>query len=157
EVLEIRGLARVERRDYGEAVADLTRAIDVRTDLEPGTKARLLTSRGWTYQLADAARLALSDFEASLRLRPEPCDGLAGRGLARIRLGQWRPALADADAAVRLAGASPTGEDGPDARSRVYVNAARIYALAVEFAAGEVSRLGDRAVAQYRQLRARGQ
>ena len=64
--------------------------------------------------------------------------------------------MADAEAAVRLAGTSPTGEAGPDARRRAYLNAARIYAQAVEFAAGEVSRQGERAVAHYRQLRARG-
>jgi tetratricopeptide (TPR) repeat protein len=156
EVLEIRGLARVERRDYPEAVADFTRAIDLRTDLESSAKARLLNSRGWAYHFADAPRLALSDFEASLRLVPEQGDALAGRGLARIRLGDWRPALADADAAVRLAATSPTGEAGPDARRRINLNAARIYALAVEYAAGEVTRQGDRAVAHYRQLRARG-
>src|SRR5262249_3578114 len=91
-----------------------------------------------------------------LRLVPEQSDGLVGRGLARIRLGQWRPALADAEAAVRLAGTSSTGEDGTDARRQAYVNAARIYALAVEFAASEVTRQGERAVAHYRRLRSQG-
>ena len=36
-------------------------------------------------------------------LDPDQSDALNGRGLARIRLGQWRPAVADAEAAVRLA------------------------------------------------------
>src|SRR5262249_44807462 len=71
EVLESGGLARVERRDYAEAVADFTRAIDVRTDLDPAAKSRLLNGRGWAYHFADAPRLALPDFEASLRLVPE--------------------------------------------------------------------------------------
>ena len=42
-------------------------------------------------------------------------DALAGRGLARIRLGDWRAAVADAEAAVRLAKARPA--TGDDARS----------------------------------------
>ena len=39
----------------------------------------------------------------------EQGDALAGRGLARVRLGDWRPAVADAEAAVRLAQAAPAG------------------------------------------------
>ena len=81
---------------------------------------------------------------------PDQGDALAGRGLARIRLGQWRPAVADAEAAVRLAGAPSHRRGRTDVRRQTYFNAARIYAQAVEFAAGEVSRQGERAVALYR-------
>ena len=43
----------------------------------------------------------------------------------------------------------------PEASRQAYFNAARIYAQAVEFAAGEVSLQGERAVALYRTYRTR--
>ena len=119
------------------------------------TRARLLNRRGWAYHFADAPRLASDDFEASLKLMKDQSDALAGRGLARIRLGDWGPAMADAEAAVRLVKPESPGEGDRDARVQAYLNAARIYAQAVEFAAGEVSRQGERAVSLYRTYRAR--
>ena len=143
-ILELRGLARVERKKYSGAIADYTRAIELRSDLEIGTRIRLLNRRGWAYYFADAPGLALADFEESLRLTPEQSDAVAGRGLARIRLGQWRLAVADAEAAVRSVKTSPTSEDGLIARREAYFNAARIHAQALEFAANEVPRQGER-------------
>ena len=49
----------------------------------PAERSRLLNRRGWAYQYADATRLALADFEESLRLEPNQGDALGGRGLAR--------------------------------------------------------------------------
>ena len=154
EILEIRGLARVARRNHSGAIADYTRALGLRADLDPPTRARLLNRRGWAYHFADAPRLALDDFEASLKLMKDQSDALGGRGLARIRLGDWAPAVADADAAVHLVKTQSPGEGDRDARVQAYLNAARIYAQAVEFAALEVSRQGERAVSLYRTYRA---
>jgi serine/threonine protein kinase/lipoprotein NlpI len=155
EVLEIRGLARVARKNYSGAVADFTRALDLVSDVDSGSRSRLLNRRGWAYHFADAARLALDDFDASLKLDQNQSDALAGRGLARVRLGDWRDAVADAEAAVRLARrAVETGGDFDD-RVQADFNAARIYAQAVEYAAGDVSRLDERAVSLYRGYRAR--
>ena len=103
-VLEVRGLAHVARKDYVAAIGDFTQAIEIRPDPEPNVRTRLYNQRGWAYHFADAPRLALADFEKSLVLTPDQSDALGGRGLARIRLGLWQPALQDADAAVRLAG-----------------------------------------------------
>ena len=63
--------------------------------------------------------------------------------------------MADADAAVRLAGhdADRRGRRGGPAPGRF--NAARIYAQAVEFAAAGVGRQGERAVSLYRAYRSR--
>src|SRR5262249_9474638 len=44
-----------------------------------------------------AGRLALADFEGSLRTRPDVSDVRVGRGLARVALGKWREAIADAE------------------------------------------------------------
>src|SRR5262249_34922694 len=85
-------------------------------------------------------------------------DAHGGRGLARIRLGEWRPAVLDAEAAVRraqMASAGPAGEDAAAAQVQALFNAGRIYAQAVEFAAREVSREGERAVTLYRPYRTR--
>ena len=79
EILEIRGLARVARENYAGAIADFTRAIEMRSDPGPETKSRLLNRRGWAYHFADATRLALIDFEASLGLVKDQSDAFAGR------------------------------------------------------------------------------
>ena len=155
EILEIRGLARLARQNYSGAIDDYGQALGLRSARDPETRTRLLNQRGWAYHFADAPRLARDDFEASLKLDKDQSDALAGRGLARIRLGEWRPAVADAEASLRLAASpSPTASD-PEGSRQAYFNAARIYAQAVEFAAGEVSGQGERAVALYRTYRTR--
>ena len=127
-----------------------------RRNARTAPRSRLLNLRGWAYHFADAPRLALPDFEESLRLDANQSDALGGRGLARIRLGDWRPAVTDAEAAVRLATAvvPRTGEER-QAKAQALFNAARVYALAVEFAAQDVSRQGERAIALYRKYRSR--
>jgi tetratricopeptide (TPR) repeat protein len=155
EILEISGLARLTTENYPGAISDLTRAIATLPEPQPEVKTRLLNRRGWAYHFADAPRLALADFEASLKLVDDQSDAFCGRGLARIRLGQWRLAVADADTAIRLTRLTPTSEDGADVKSQTYFNAARIYAQAVEYAAREVSREGQRAVSLYRRYHAR--
>ena len=156
-VFEIRGLAREARRDFAGAVADFNRALELTPDAEPPQRSRLLNLRGWAYQYADAPRLALSDFEESLRLEPDQSDALGGRGLARIRLGEWRPAVVDAEAAVQLAKTmNPHTREERQAQTQALFNAARVYALAVEFADHEDSRRGgERALVLYRKYRSR--
>jgi tetratricopeptide (TPR) repeat protein len=54
-------------------------------------------------------RDAVQDFTAALNAQPRPvADWLMMRGLARLALGDRRPALADLDEAVRLAPGGPT-------------------------------------------------
>jgi tetratricopeptide (TPR) repeat protein len=158
EILEIRGLAHQAQRNYTAAIADFSRALDLTPGAEPAQRSRLLNRRGWGYQFADAPRLARSDFEESLRLEPNQSDAYGGRGLARIRLGEWRPAVLDAEAGlhqIQGKSASSTGEDAGVAQFQALFNAARIYAQAVAFAAGDVSREGQRAVTLYRRYRTR--
>src|SRR4029077_17777296 len=119
---------------------------------------RVLNRRGWGYQYADAPRLALADFEESLRLEPDQSGAYGGRGLARIRLGEWRPAVIDAEAGIRQARGASAGsasEAAGAAQVQALFNAARIYSQAVEFAARDVSREGERAVNRYRRYRTR--
>ena len=158
EILEIRGLAHQAQRNYTAAITDFNRALDLTPAAEPAQRSRLLNRRGWGYQYADAPRLALADFEESLRLEPDQSGAYGGRGLARIRLGEWRPAVIDAEAGIRQAqgaSAGSTSEAAGAAQVQALFNAARIYAQAVEFAAREVSREGERAVTLYRRYRTR--
>jgi tetratricopeptide (TPR) repeat protein len=158
EILEIRGLALQAQKNYTAAIADFNRALDLTPGVEPAQRSRLLNRRGWGYQYADAPRLALADFEESLRLEPNQSGAYGGRGLARIRLGEWRPAVSDAEAGVRQARGASTGSAGADAGAaqvQALFNGARIYAQAVEFAARDVSRQGERAVTLYRRYHTR--
>jgi len=62
-----------------------------------------LTLRGWTYPAANAPELALADFDEALRRRPGAADPLLGRASTRVLLREPVPALADAEAGLRLA------------------------------------------------------
>ena len=146
EIFEIRGLAREARRHYAAAIADFNRALELTPDAAPAQRTRLLNLRGWAYHFADAPRLALADFEESLRLDAEP-----ERRPGRPRAGS-HPAGPVASRGDRRRGRSPARQppwsrapsEDRQARAQALFNAARIYAQAVEFAAQDVSRQGER-------------
>ncbi len=124
---ELRGLARAELKDFAGAIEDLTNAMALRPD-----RADLLTRRGLLYIVADAPKLALHDFEAAISLDAANGDAYNGRGAARLRLGQHREAVADAEKALALG----------DPTAQRFYNAARVYALAAVAAAAEVRKTG---------------
>jgi tetratricopeptide (TPR) repeat protein len=158
EILEIRGLAHQAQGNHTAAIADFNRALDLAPLAEPAQRSRLLNRRGWGYQYADAPRLALADFEESLLLEPDQSAAYGGRGLARIRLSEWRPAVIDAETGIRHAqeaSAASASADAEAAQVQALFNGARIYAQALEFAAQEVSRQGERSVTLYRRYRTR--
>jgi serine/threonine protein kinase/Tfp pilus assembly protein PilF len=148
-VYELRGLAREGIQDHAGAIADAGAALALSSDKE---KVELLARRGWLYIVVDAPRLALRDFEDAIRLDPSHGDAHAGRGSARLRLGEHHEAVADAEKALGLG--EPT--------ARMLYKAARVYALAAVVAAAEVRKRGpataplvaryqDRAVALLRE------
>jgi eukaryotic-like serine/threonine-protein kinase len=120
---ELRGLAHSARHEYPAAIRDYGEALEIRPD-----DAGLLAKRGWVYLTVESPRLALVDFEASVKLNPADGDAYNGRGTARAMLGDHAAAVADAREAVHRGGAS----------ARVKYNAARIYAVAASVAAAEV-------------------
>ena len=81
-------------------------------------------------------QLALRDFEEAIRLEPSNSDAFSGRGSARVRLGLYREAVADAATSLRLS--KPT--------HLALYKAARIYAQAAIAAATEVRKRGQEAV-----------
>src|SRR5262249_44666664 len=113
EVYELRRHANEARNDFPGAIEDLTEALA----LKPGQPA-LLARRGELYLIENAPLLAARDFEEAVGLDPSGAEARAGLAAARVRLGKYREAVADAEAAVRL---------GPGDH-RVLYKAARVYA-----------------------------
>ena len=99
-------------------------------------RVALLSRRGWLYIVSDAPRLALHDFEAAIQIDPSIGDAYNGRGFARLRLGEHRDAVADAEECLSF------GEPN----SHLLYNAARVYALAAVIAAAEVRQKGQETV-----------
>jgi tetratricopeptide (TPR) repeat protein len=130
-IYELRGLARSERKDFPGAIEDVTDAMALRPD-----RAALLARRGWLYIVADAPRLALHDFQAAIELDASMGDAYNGRGFARLRLGEHRDAVADAEIAL----------DKGEPTHHLFYNAARVYALAAVVAAVEVRKKGQETV-----------
>ena len=94
EIYRGRGLARMRLGDYPGAVDDYTRALELQPDGE------IQAHRGWAYFFSDSPRLALRDFEEAVRLNPDDSEACVGRGLARVALGHYRVAVADAEDAL---------------------------------------------------------
>jgi tetratricopeptide (TPR) repeat protein len=114
-VYRSRGLALARLGRYRDAVADYSRAVAEEPD------AATYAARGWLYLANESPVLALADFEDALRASPENAEAFAGRGCARVTLGQLREGVADAEEAVRRAPAAPA----------VLHGAARVYAQAL--------------------------
>jgi tetratricopeptide (TPR) repeat protein len=117
-----RGQVRVQLRQLPPALADYTQSLTLQPD------ARTYTARGWVFLANEVLPLALQDFEEALRSDPENGEAYAGRGLVRVRMGQYEQGLADAEAAVN---------QGRHESSRLFWNTAHVYAqmmsrLAVE-------------------------
>jgi eukaryotic-like serine/threonine-protein kinase len=102
DVYRGRGQARVQLGNYLGAVDDYTRALELAAGVEE--KALLADTqahRGWAYFFADAFKPALRDFDEAIRLDGDNRDAYVGRGLARVMLGRYRDAVADAEEALR--------------------------------------------------------
>jgi tetratricopeptide (TPR) repeat protein len=119
--LRARGLGRAKLGDHAGAAADYTQALLIdRMEGKPADPATL-THRGWAYLVVGTPRMAERDFDNAVKVPGKHrADSYAGRGQARVELGQWKQAVADAETA--LAEAKPT--------ARTLYNAARIHAQA---------------------------
>jgi tetratricopeptide (TPR) repeat protein len=111
-----RGLTRVRQGHFAGAVEDYTEALHLERD------ASILEHLGWAYFFTDAWKLAEQSFDESLKLDGKTGDAQVGRGLARVMLGDYRRAVADAET-VR-------SKNKPDTAEMMH-NVACIYALAV--------------------------
>ncbi|HEX8202556.1 MAG TPA: tetratricopeptide repeat protein, partial [Isosphaeraceae bacterium] len=100
---------------YAGAALDVTRSLELKED------PALYTLRGWSYLLLGAPAPALADFDAALASRPDDLDARTGRAFARVRLGHYRDAVADAEEVARRGPRSP----------EMWYNLACVHALAV--------------------------
>src|SRR5262249_47257945 len=101
DIFRGRGLAGMERGKYPDAAEDYTRALELAPD------ADAYQHRGWAHFFCDAWKLALRDFSKAIELNPEDGDAYTGRGLARVMLGHYREAVADAETALRRRPGTP--------------------------------------------------
>jgi eukaryotic-like serine/threonine-protein kinase len=115
DLYHVRAMARVRGKDFPGAVKDYHEALT----LTPQS-SELHTGLGWVYLLRDAPKLAEPAFDKALRLRANNAHAYNGRGLARVKLGQYREGTEDAEQAVHL---------DPESTRTLY-NAVRIYAQA---------------------------
>jgi serine/threonine protein kinase/tetratricopeptide (TPR) repeat protein len=135
DVFKGRGAARMRLGRYEEALDDYTRALLF------GANAELYTHRGWAYFFTDAWKAGQRDFSEALRSKPGAPDALAGRGLCRVMLGDYRAAAADAAASAR---------GGPKTPEMAH-NVACVYALAAAAVeADSAERERQRLAAEYR-------
>jgi tetratricopeptide (TPR) repeat protein len=123
---------------------DLRRALEL--DPDAGTHALC----GWTYLNNGAPRPALAEFTAALKEDPANADAYAGRGFAQVRVGNLEQALADAEAALRLA----ASHDAFSKSAAVHFwKVARVFAQAVPVVQASLARKGIRSAeeeARYR-------
>jgi tetratricopeptide (TPR) repeat protein len=131
DIFRGRGLARMKLAKYPEAVDDYSRA------LERAPDADIYQHRGWAHFFADAWKLALRDFAKAIELDPAPADAYIGRGLARVLVGHYPEAVADAEAALRRKPRTP----------EMMHNIACIFAQAVARAEADLQRQGRQSLA----------
>ncbi len=91
-----RGAGYLTQRDYGRAIADFSRAVE----LEPG-QDRYRYNRGVAYLLSGQNELALADFSQALALNPRDVLALMARAEIYLDRGEDARAEQDFDAAVR--------------------------------------------------------
>jgi tetratricopeptide (TPR) repeat protein len=113
-----RGLARAEQGRHAAAIDDLGRALEARP--KPEELPSLYLSRGKEYLAINALGPALGDFREALRLQPESGNARLGCAHARVKLGELKEGLADAERAVR----------GEPKDPRLWHGASRVYAQA---------------------------
>src|SRR5262249_27139745 len=94
DIFRGRGLARMKLGKYPEAVEDYTRALELAPDGE------IYQHRGWAHFFADAWKLALRDFAKAIELDPAAGDAHTGPAPARVMLGDYGRAVADAEEAL---------------------------------------------------------
>jgi serine/threonine protein kinase/tetratricopeptide (TPR) repeat protein len=114
DVYRARATVHARLGHYADALTDFTRAVDLEPD------AATFCSRGWTYLVMDAPKLALSDFRNAARLDTFSSDAQTGLGFSLILLGEVKDGIAAVEKGL---------QHGPKT-ARLNYNAARAYAHA---------------------------
>ena len=97
-LLSTRADAYVELDRHEDALADLTRAMD----LDPELAAEILAKRGEIFRLLGRYEEALIDLDRATELDPQDATALGSRGAAYFGLDRHEDALADLDRAIEI-------------------------------------------------------
>lgn len=93
-----RGAASAARKDYGHALADLTRACELAPE-----NPEVFFERGEVYRDTGKADLALKDFDRTLELKPDDVPALLERAKLRVKAKNFAGARTDLDAVDGIA------------------------------------------------------
>jgi tetratricopeptide (TPR) repeat protein/predicted aspartyl protease len=93
-----RGAAFAARRDYADAIADLSRACELAPD-----QPEYLYQRGIVHAQNKQPSLAMADFDQAIKLKPDDVSSLIGRAELRLMSRDNAAAATDLDAADRFA------------------------------------------------------
>jgi len=102
DVLEGRGNAWLKSGDTGRAIDDYTRAINLRANGNPASRASLYNSRGYVYAERGETEKAVADFSQALILKPGYADALANRSRAYYRIGDYAKVIDDCTRLIAL-------------------------------------------------------
>ena len=105
-----RGYAYSGKRQYDLAIADFTRAIQLKPD-----NAFAYRNRGLAYTLKGQDDLAIADFNRAIQLKPDDAFAYGSRSIAYAHLGKCDLAATDAAQALRLDPQSKTKTCSPNA------------------------------------------
>ena len=91
------GNAKYELGNYVGAIADYTRAIEIKSDLAEayGNRGNAKTELGQYFA-------AIADFDTVIQLKPDYAEAYNNRGIAKADLGQYFAAIQDFDKAIQL-------------------------------------------------------
>lgn len=95
--LYLRGFAHYKKGDYAASIVEYTKAIDVKSDLQP-----IWFRRGLAHARSDQYSLAVADYTKAIELDPKDADAVTNRGRAYYLLGEKDKAIADWRAALVL-------------------------------------------------------
>jgi tetratricopeptide (TPR) repeat protein len=91
------GFAHYEAGEYAAAVADFSRALEMRSN-----DVTTLRYRGNAYYYLKDYDQAISDISAWIRLEPDNAEAYLGRGVCYSEKKEWDAAIADYNQAIRL-------------------------------------------------------
>jgi len=97
EVLNNRGVANLQHRNYEEAIADFTAALELSPDYVDA-----IANRGRAYAESEDYDAALEDLTRAIELNPELAEAFGNRGMAYESLGDVASAVADYTRAIEL-------------------------------------------------------
>ncbi|NOT69858.1 MAG: tetratricopeptide repeat protein [Hyphomicrobium sp.] len=97
KIVQARGVAYYQKRDYARAITDLTASLT----LDPNDAASLLF-RGAAYAHQKHYDEAVIDYSEAIRLAPDDPDGLIGRASVHLQRKNYDRAVADYSELIRL-------------------------------------------------------